>query len=98
MEPSTATAEVNIHLRARAGDRDLIDQAADLLGTNRSHFMLSAALKDAKNVLLDQTTIRLDAMAFQQLLEDLDRAPSPDVQAGIKRLLAKNVFTPSSGE
>lgn len=98
MELPTATAEVNIHLRARAGDRDLIDQAADLLGTNRSQFMLSAALKDAKNVLLDQTTIRLDAKAFQQLLEDLDRAPSPDVEAGIKRLFANNVFSARSGE
>jgi uncharacterized protein (DUF1778 family) len=85
MEPTTA--EVNIHLRARAGDRDLIDQAAELIGANRSQFMLASALKEAKNVLLDQTTIRVSAAAFQDILATLDRDPAPDTAAGMRRLL-----------
>ncbi|MFN8995528.1 MAG: DUF1778 domain-containing protein [Pseudomonadota bacterium] len=85
MEPTTA--EVNIHLRARAGDRDLIDQAAELIGANRSQFMLASALKEAKNVLLDQTTIRVSAAAFQEILAKLDREPTPDTIAGMRRLL-----------
>ena len=32
-----------INLRARAEQRELIDQAAELLGKNRSDFMLDAA-------------------------------------------------------
>ena len=43
-----------INLRALPGRRDLIDQAAGLLGKNRSDFMLEAACERAKNVLLDQ--------------------------------------------
>ena len=34
---------VTISIRAKAGQRDLIDQAADRLGRSRSDFMLEAA-------------------------------------------------------
>jgi len=84
----SSTAEVNIHLRARETDRALIDRAAELVGANRSQFMLASALKEAKSVLLDQTTIIADAEAFRQILERLDAEPTPDEAAGIKRLLA----------
>ncbi len=87
MEPQNATAEVNIHLRARADDRDLIDQAAGLLGANRSQFMLASALKEAKNVLLDQTTVKVDAVTFQKVLAWLDAEPTHDEAAGMRRLL-----------
>jgi uncharacterized protein (DUF1778 family) len=36
MTEPTTTAEVNIHLRARAQDRAIIDQAAEMVGANRS--------------------------------------------------------------
>jgi uncharacterized protein (DUF1778 family) len=36
MSNPATTSEVNIHLRARSNDRDLIDQAAALVGANRS--------------------------------------------------------------
>ena len=39
MKSASAPAEVNIHLRARAQDKSLIDQAAELVGANRSQFM-----------------------------------------------------------
>ncbi|UVC07626.1 DUF1778 domain-containing protein [Rhizobium sp. TH2] len=80
------TSEVNIHLRARSGDRDLIDRAANISGTNRSQFMLSSALKEATNVLLDQTMIRLDAEAFQKVLTWMDAVPSEAESKGIDRL------------
>jgi uncharacterized protein (DUF1778 family) len=32
-------------------------------GANRSQFMLASALTEAKNILLDQTTVYLDAKA-----------------------------------
>lgn len=87
MDNRSATAEVNIHLRARAQDRDLIDQAAALVGSNRSQFMLGLALKEAKNVLLDQTNIVVDAATFDRVLEWMDRAPTTDEAAGMKRLM-----------
>lgn len=43
-----------INLRALPQQRDLIDQAAKLLGKNRSDFMLEAACDKAQSVLLDQ--------------------------------------------
>ena len=88
MKTDQPIAEVNIHLRARAQDRMLIDRAAELLGANRSQFMLASALKEAKNVLLDQTTLYVDSKTFQKVLDWLD-APAPPVEeAGMKRLLA----------
>jgi uncharacterized protein (DUF1778 family) len=48
MKTQHATAEVNIHLRARTHDKLLIDQAVELLGLNRSQFMMASALKEAK--------------------------------------------------
>ena len=70
-------AEVNIHLRARAADRQSIDQAAALVGTNRSQFMMAAALKEARNILLDQCTIHADAVAFGKVMDWLDGVASP---------------------
>ena len=68
---------VTISIRAKAGQRDLIDQAADRLGRSRSDFMLEAACRQAEDVLLDQTYFALDApglAAFQALL---DQPPAP---------------------
>ena len=86
MSDQASVAEVNIHLRARSQDRALIDQAAELVGANRSQFMISSALKEAKNVLLDQTTIYADAKAFQKILDWMDEGPTTSEADGMKRL------------
>jgi uncharacterized protein (DUF1778 family) len=88
MKTDQPIAEVNIHLRARAQDRMLIDRAAELLGANRSQFMLASALKEAKNVLLDQTTLYVDSKTFQKVLDWLDAPATPGEEVGMKRLLA----------
>jgi uncharacterized protein (DUF1778 family) len=82
------TAEVNIHLRARAQDRALIDQAAELIGANRSQFMLASALKEAKTVLLDQTALYVNTAAFEKTLDWLDGPADPASEAGMARLKA----------
>ena len=87
MRPVEEAAEVNIHLRARAKDRTLIDHAAELVGANRSQFMLASAIKEAKQVLLDQTTFYVDNHAFQQVLDKIAAPPSPEELEGMKRLL-----------
>ncbi len=86
MSTPVATAEVNIHLRARAQDKQLIDQAAELAGANRSQFMLAAALKEAKNILLDQTTIFADAAKFQKIMDWMDTPATAAEEAGMQRL------------
>lgn len=68
---------VTISIRARSGQRDLIDQAADRLGRSRSDFMLEAACRQAEDVLLDQTYFALDAKAFTAFQAMLDKPPPP---------------------
>jgi uncharacterized protein (DUF1778 family) len=88
MKAQHTTAEVNIHLRARAHDKMLIDQAAELLGSNRSQFMMASALKAAKNVILDQTTLYVDNQAFQQILDWQDAPATQEQTEGMNRLCA----------
>lgn len=75
-----------INLRALPEQRDLIDQAANLLGKNRSDFMLEAACDKARSVVLDQVFFSLDADKFNEFNALLD-APTP-VNAGLERLMA----------
>lgn len=75
-----------INLRARPEQRDLIDQAAALLGKNRSDFMLEAACERARAVVLDQVFFSLDTDKFQQFTALLDAPAAPN--AGLQRLLA----------
>lgn len=73
----TQTKEpVTISIRAKAGQRDLIDQAADRLGRSRSDFMLEAACRQAEDVLLDQTYFALDAKSFAAFQTMLDKPPA----------------------
>jgi len=88
MGKTTQAADVNIHLRARPQDRKLIDRAAELSGSNRSQFMLAAAVKEAKNVLLDQTTIYADTKTFRKILDWMDKPATAHETAGMKKLLA----------
>ncbi len=75
-----------INLRALAEQRDLIDQAAQLLGKNRSDFMLEAACDKARTVLLDQVFFALDANKFRQFIKLLDAPPAHN--PGLERLMA----------
>jgi uncharacterized protein (DUF1778 family) len=75
-----------INLRARPEQRDLIDEAAQLLGKNRSDFMLEAACAKAQSVLLDQIFFKLDAEKFRQFARLLDAPPARN--AGLERLIS----------
>ena len=75
-----------INLRALPQQRDLIDQAAQLLGKNRSDFMLEAACDKAQSVLLDQVFFNLDETRLRQFQALLDAPPEPN--PGLERLLA----------
>ena len=75
-----------INLRALPEQRDLIDQAASLLGKNRSDFMLEAACERAQSVVLDQVYFSLDPEKFKRFVELLDESQEPS--QGVQRLLA----------
>ena len=84
--PSARTLEsVSINIRAKARQRDLIDQAAERLGRSRSDFMLEAACREAESVLLDQTFFSVDAGTFEKVQALLDR-PLPPTDR-LRRLL-----------
>jgi uncharacterized protein (DUF1778 family) len=87
MKARSPLAEANIHLRARLRDRNLIDQAAELVGANQSQFMLGSALKEAKNILLDQSAIHADAETFRKIMDWMDAEPTPAEAAGMRRIL-----------
>jgi len=74
-----------INLRALPEQRDLIDQAASLLGKNRSDFMLEAACDRARAVVLDQVFFSLDTDKFKQfnMMLDAPLVPNP----GLERLM-----------
>ena len=75
-----------INLRALPEQRDLIDQAASLLGKNRSDFMLEAACERAQSVLLNQVFFSLDADKFKQFTALLDMPLTAN--PGLERLMA----------
>ncbi len=77
MAQAQSQEPVTISIRAKAGQRDLIDQAADRLGRSRSDFMLEAACRQAENVLLDQTYFALDSKSFAAFQAMLDQPPAP---------------------
>jgi len=74
-EGSGQTRDININIRAKRQQRDLIDQAAELLGKTRSDFMLETACREAEDVLLDQRIFALDAEAFKKFQAILDAPP-----------------------
>lgn len=82
-----------INLRALTEQRDLIDYAAQLLGKNRSDFMLEAACDKAQSVVLDQVFFALDNSKFKQFTALLDAPPAAN--PGLERLMA--VQAPWSG-
>ena len=75
-----------INLRALPDQRDLIDHAAQLLGKNRSDFMLEAACDKAQSVLLDQVFFKLNSEKFRQFTKLLDAPPARN--PAFERLMA----------
>ena len=76
----------SINLRALVEQRDLIDYAAQLLGKNRSDFMLEAACAKAQSVVLDQVFFNLDDNKYEEFTAMLDATPTQNI--GLERLMA----------
>jgi uncharacterized protein (DUF1778 family) len=64
-----------LNMRIRPELRNLIDQAAQATGKNRTDFVLDAARQAAQATLLDQVHIQLNPEAYAAFLQRLDAPP-----------------------
>lgn len=67
-----------LNIRIKPAVRQLIDQAAELAGKNRTDFVLDAARRAAEDALLDRTVFALSPKAYREFLARLDSPPRPN--------------------
>ncbi|WP_022723454.1 DUF1778 domain-containing protein [Rhodopseudomonas sp. B29] len=67
----------SINLRIGADTRQLIDEAAAILGKTRTEFMIDSARREAIDVLLDQRLFVLDAGRYDAFMQALENPPKP---------------------
>ncbi|MGE0008580.1 MAG: DUF1778 domain-containing protein [Parvibaculaceae bacterium] len=84
---SAADAKGSINLRIDATTRQLIDDAAAVLGKTRTEFMIESARRQAVDVLLDQRLFTLDRERYDAFMQALDNppAPGPKLKALLRR-------------
>lgn len=73
-----AAKRETLNLRIRPDDRGLIDRAAELLGKNRTDFLLDAARRAAEDALLDRSVFSVSPEAYAEFLARLDAPAAPD--------------------
>lgn len=86
--PSKSEAKGSINLRIEGTTRQLIDDAAALLGKTRTQFMIDSARSQAIETLLDQRLFALDDAQYAAFVDALDDAPMPGTR--LKALLGRN--------
>ncbi|HMM93046.1 type II toxin-antitoxin system TacA family antitoxin [Bradyrhizobium sp.] len=74
---AVADTKGSINLRIEANTRQLIDDAAAILGKTRTEFMIETARRQAIDVLLDQRLFVLDARRYDAFMHALDNPPAP---------------------
>ncbi len=82
---TAAATTKTINFRAPASKQALIDHAAEVLGKNRTEFILEASCEKAREVLADQTHFTLSRQAMRRFNE-LIEAPLANTEA-LQRLL-----------
>lgn len=75
--PAATDSKGSINLRIDANVRQLIDEAAAVLGKTRTEFMIDSARRQAVDVLLDQRLFVVDSKRFNDFIHLLDNAPAP---------------------
>jgi uncharacterized protein (DUF1778 family) len=74
---TAADAKGSINLRIEAHTRQLIDDAAAILGKTRTEFMIDSARRQAIDVLLDRRLFVLGHDRYEAFMHALDNAPAP---------------------
>ncbi|HSZ11309.1 MAG TPA: DUF1778 domain-containing protein [Rhizomicrobium sp.] len=78
--------EAVVNLRVPLAVRDLIDNAATMLGKTRTAFMIESSRKEAIDVMLDQRLFTLDGKQFDAFAKALDETPASN--AKLRRLMS----------
>jgi uncharacterized protein (DUF1778 family) len=86
-EKPAETTKGSINLRMDARTRQLIDDAAEVLGKTRTEFMTETARKAAIDVLVDQRLFVLEADRYDAFMNALDQpaAPGPKLHSLLRR-------------
>ncbi|MEW6256595.1 MAG: DUF1778 domain-containing protein [Pseudomonadota bacterium] len=74
---AAADTKGSINLRIEANTRQLIDDAAAVLGKTRTEFMVESARRQAIDVLLDQRLFLLESEHYDAFMHALDNPPAP---------------------
>jgi uncharacterized protein (DUF1778 family) len=69
------TKEQNLHIRTSATEKATLAAAARISGQNVSRFVLTTALKEAEQIISEETVIRLSAEKYDAFVKRLDEAP-----------------------
>jgi len=72
-----ADTKGSINLRIGADTRQLIDDAAALMGKTRTEFMVESARRYAIDVLLDRRLFVLNSDGYDRFIHALDSPPAP---------------------
>jgi uncharacterized protein (DUF1778 family) len=85
--PDSRGPKGSINLRIEAQTRQLIDDAAAVLGKTRTEFMIDSARAQAIDVLLDQRLFVLDDARYAAFVAALDNPPAsgPKLRALLRR-------------
>jgi uncharacterized protein (DUF1778 family) len=85
--PAGAETKGSINMRIETQTRQLIDEAAAVLGKTRTEFMIESARKVAIDVLLDQRLFVLDPKRYDAFVHALDNpaAPGPKLRSLLRR-------------
>ena len=78
-----------LNIRIKSQVRGLIDRAAELVGKNRTDFVLDAARHAAEDTLLDRTVFVMSPKAYAEFVARLDAPPKPNAR------LRKTMGTPT---
>ena len=90
--PGGAGPRGSINLRIEARTRQMIDDAAAVLGKTRTEFMIESARALAIDVLLDQRLFLAEPARYDAFVDALDHPPAPG--ARLRALMAR---TPAWG-
>ena len=74
------TKRDTLNLRIKPDLRGLIDRAAELVGKNRTTFVLDAARRAAEEALLERTLFLVGPTAYRKFLTRLDAPPRPNAR------------------
>ncbi|HEY3321351.1 MAG TPA: DUF1778 domain-containing protein [Planctomycetota bacterium] len=85
--PTTAAAKGRLDVRIAARDKSLIEKAAAISGKSLSEFLIPMAVRRAKRIIQQSTTITLSERDFRLFLDTLDAEPKPN--AALRKAMAE---------